>query len=326
MSILLRPLLPILLAAGCWPTALLAATDGPDFDMVTGVAADDVPKPRSGPLADAEKIGSIALDELSNIAYSGIYERSVTLVDGVYEGEPFVPGGASRPRLELLKGLYATGDIDGDGVEGAWVLLNESSGGSGEFLYLAAVTTADGKLRNAGTLIVGDRVNVIALRGANSQVSLDYVAAAPGEAACCPTLIVSAVYGLKDGELTELSRKEEGKLGLDRLAGGAWRLVQFGRNDPVPEGVVIEAKFEKGRISGSAGCNRYNANLEAPTPYELKVGPVIATRIACPEPQMEAESRFLKALEGASRFGFDLGKLTIGYEEGENYSTLVLER
>ena len=267
-----------------------------------------------------------ALDELSNIAYSGIYEQPVTLVDGIYEGEPFVPGAASRPRLMLLKGLYAMGDIDADGVEDAWVLLNENSGGTGQLLYLAAVTTADGKLRNAGTLNIGDRVDVVALRASDGGALLEYVAQGPSDGACCPTLIVSSEYGLKDGKLTELSRKEEGKLSLDRLAGEPWRLVRFGPNDPVPEGVAIEAKFEKGRISGSTGCNRYNANLEAPTPYELKVGPVIATRMACPEPQMEAESRFLKALEGASQFGFDLGKLTIGYEEGENHSALVFER
>ncbi|MBE0605773.1 MAG: hypothetical protein IH610_05720 [Deltaproteobacteria bacterium] len=40
---------------------------------------------------------------LRNIEYRGTYDNAAALKDGVYEGEPFVPGGASRPRVELLE-------------------------------------------------------------------------------------------------------------------------------------------------------------------------------------------------------------------------------
>jgi len=39
---------------------------------------------------------------LRNIEYGGIHDNAVTLRDGIYEGRPFFPGGASRPRVELL--------------------------------------------------------------------------------------------------------------------------------------------------------------------------------------------------------------------------------
>lgn len=275
--------------------------------------------PAAGPAAPTP-------EDLGNIAYAGIYDDPVTLVNGVYEGVPFVPDGAVRPRVELLADLYVTADIDGDGAEDAYVLLNESSGGTGSYLYLAAVTHAGGTARNAGALVVGDRVDVMALGAADGKATLEYVAPGPGEPACCPTLMVSGLYGLKDGKLAELSRQEHGNLSVERLAGVPWRLAGFDRSEPVPKGVEITAEFAGERISGFAGCNRYFATLKAPTPYELTIGPAGATRKACPPPQMQVEDRFLKALESATQFSFMLGKLILDYRQGDTYSALVFER
>jgi heat shock protein HslJ len=266
------------------------------------------------------------LEELGNIAYSGIYEEPVQLVNGVYEGEPFVPGGAARQRVELLADLHATADIDGDGSEEAFVLLSESSSGTGQFLYLAAVTQAEGSARNLGTVSVGDRVDVIGLTSANGEATLEYIVAGPGEPACCPTLMISSTYGFRDGRLVEVSRKELGMLSVGQLAGPTWRLTAFGWNETIPQGVSITATFEGNRISGSAGCNNYFATLDAPTPYELSIGPVGATRMACPPLQMEAEDRFLTALGTATQFGFLLGKLVISYQQDNTQAVLIFER
>ena len=81
------------------------------------------------------------------------------------------------------------------------------------------------------------------------------------------------------------------------LDGRAWRLTHFDRDDAVPEAIVITLGFEAGRIGGSAGCNRYFAAVtEGDRPGEITIGPVGATRMACPEEVMNAESRFLDAL------------------------------
>lgn len=263
---------------------------------------------------------------LGNIAYSGIYEQPVELVDGVYEGEPFVPNGAARPRVELLTDLYLTSNIDGDGKQDAWVLLNENSGGTGQILYLAVVSDVTGEPRNTGTVAIGDRVDVMGLTTENGNTRLDYVVAGPGEAACCPTRMITAFYGIKDGTLTELSREDRGALSLAELAGPAWQLARFAWNEPVAEGLSITAAFDGDRISGFAGCNRYFATIQAPTPYELTVGPAGSTRKACPPPQMEAEDRFLKALEAARQFSFVLGRLAITYQLDDAPATLIFER
>ncbi len=100
-------------------------------------------------------------DELANCSYQGIYDHAVQLENGSFEGEPFVPGVASRPRVRLVRDFRLTGDLDGDGHEEAIVLLTESSGGTGTDNYLAAVGRRGGSIVNLGTALLGDRVQVV---------------------------------------------------------------------------------------------------------------------------------------------------------------------
>lgn len=276
--------------------------------------------------APASGIAAPSVETTGNIPYSGIYDAPAQLLDRVYEGEPFVPEGAARPRVELLADLYATGDIDGDGVEDAWVLLNENAGGTGQILYLAAVSEASGHPRNLGTIAIGDRVKVMGLEAEDGRATLTYVAAGPDEPACCPTQMISGVYGLEDGTLAELSRDELGTLTPDHLQGATWRLDRFAWSEPVSEGISITAVFEGDRVSGSAGCNSYFATVSAPTPYDLTIGPAGTTRMACPAPQAAAEDRYLQALENSTQYSFVLGKLAISYRLDEVHETLMFER
>ncbi len=95
------------------------------------------------------------LEELANATYKGVYDEPIKLEDGVYEGAPFVEGGASRPRVELVRAVRMTGDLNGDGHEESVVFLSENSGGSGVQLYVAVVGRTDGAITNLGTAIVG---------------------------------------------------------------------------------------------------------------------------------------------------------------------------
>lgn len=267
-----------------------------------------------------------SLDELGNISYSGIYENPVALTDGVYEGEPYVAGGSARPRVMLLDELLAADDINGDGTEDAWVLLSESAGGTGNYLYLAAVTRDDAGIQNIGTVRVGDRVDVIELTAADGLATLEYVTTDDGEPACCPTLIVTSTYGAKDGMISEQSQNRLGNLSLKQLEKVRWQLTEFAWNEPVPTGLSITAEFEDDRLSGFAGCNRYFATVKAPSPYDLSIGAVGSTRMACPPPQSTAEDRFLRALDNATQFSFMLGSLAITYRDADKVQTLLLER
>lgn len=67
---------------------------------------------------------------IGNLAFRGIVDQPVKLIDGRYLGEPCVPGTASRPRVRMISELLRISDLDGDNVEEAAALLVESSGGS----------------------------------------------------------------------------------------------------------------------------------------------------------------------------------------------------
>lgn len=259
---------------------------------------------------------SVSEDELRNATYRGIYDTPVTLDDGEWEGEPFVPGGVSRPRLELARGFCLVGDLDGDAGEEAVVLLSESSGGSGTNGYLAVAGRRGGGLVNLGTALVGDRVQIRRARIAGRRIELDVVQAGSEDAACCPSQKATRVWALGADGLKEVASEITGSLSLADLGGVEWVLTHFGWEDPAPPEPAITLVFEGGGIAGSSGCNRYFAGVEAgEAPGELEIGPAGATRMACPEEEMALEDRYLKALGRVDRFAFATGRLLLTWSE-----------
>ena len=261
-----------------------------------------------------------------NIEYGGIYDNAVILRDGIYEGEPFVPGGASRPRVELLDMPPVLHDMDGDGIDDVAVLLAESSGGSGVFTYLAVVSCRDDRAVNVGTIGLGDHVMIRSMVGQEGTIVVEFVTAGPGEPLCCPTRNVRNRHRLREGKLLLASSEEQGALSLADLDGVIWRLVRLGRNERVPEGVKLMAVFGDGRVSGSGGCNRYSAAVVETGPLEFSIGPVASTKMACPDPAGGFEDGYFSALQAANRFDFLLGDLVLHYGKGDARETMVFER
>ena len=265
------------------------------------------------------------MDEYRNLGFQGIYDNPVTLHDGVYEGEPFVAGGASRPRVQLVEDIHLRADLDGDGAEEAVVLLAESSGGSGVMTYLALVSWRDGTPENLDTVLIGDRVQIRSLALEQGELILELTTAGPKDPACCPTRKTRTSYRVQNGRLVEASSKDQGAVSLHDLEGVAWRLTHLDRQTQVPEGVLVTLTVEGDRVSGSAGCNRYFGSVRESGPGVLAVGPLGSTRMACPEPKMETERRYLSALGRVREFGFLNGQLALRYRlgEGEGVDSLL---
>jgi hypothetical protein len=171
--------------------------------------------------ASVSETTTLDVTTLKNLTYDGIYKDPVTLKNGHYEGPPFVPGGAARPRVQFAEQLYIIGDLDGDAVNEAAGFLTESSGGSGSYSYLAIVDTDNGQYKNVNTRKLGDRVMVRALHFEQGVLELDVVTAGSQEAACCPSLKVHKTYRYTQGNLQETSSKELGHLSIADLE-GAW--------------------------------------------------------------------------------------------------------
>jgi uncharacterized membrane protein len=135
----------------------------------------------------APRVAEAALATLRDSEYRGIFEEPVRLTDGRYRGPPFVPGGASRPELDLLPDLTVAGDLDGDGEDELVTLLARSEGGSGTFFYLAVMRQGERGLSNVETVELGDRVQLSSLEVFDGILVAGLRTHGPTDAACCPT-------------------------------------------------------------------------------------------------------------------------------------------
>jgi len=85
------------------------------------------------------------------------------------------------------------------------------------------------------------------------------------------------------------------------LADGEWRVMRLDGAPTVDPAPTLHFEAD-GALSGSGGRNRYRASYEV-TGEGIRIGPAAATRIACPEPETNAqEMHFFDVLERVDRF------------------------
>jgi heat shock protein HslJ len=94
----------------------------------------------------------------------------------------------------------------------------------------------------------------------------------------------------------------------ERLEGSEWGVtgedkpfIQFGAN---------------GRVSGSTGCNRFTGTYEITEDGSIKIGPLASTRMACPQPAMEAEAKFFAMLDEVRSFERTEASLSLRSADG----------
>jgi hypothetical protein len=167
---------------------------------VCDVACAPTPPPTllasSTPASIMQMLGSA--DYSLDISSTG----SITLTNGEYV-EPAAPGSATRLTVRLGDTI-ATGDLNGDGVEDAAVILVADPGGSGTFSYVAAVVNQDGDLQGVASALLGDRIEIksMTIRGGTIEVTI--LDRAPGEPmASPPTIEVTLSYQLHGARLEQ---------------------------------------------------------------------------------------------------------------------------
>jgi heat shock protein HslJ len=104
-------------------------------------------------------------------------------------------------------------------------------------------------------------------------------------------------------------------------------LREFASGEPAPETPEVTLVFQGSRIGGRGGCNQYFANVErGAAPGAVTIGPIGATRMACPEPQMSIESRYLGALAKGRSLSRTGDKLALEYDDGGVARAMTFER
>ena len=268
-----------------------------------------------------------AVQELKNVVYRGLegITTPVNLVDGHWQGEPFAPGGASRPVVQFVRDFQLVGDLDDDGKAESVVLLGESSGGTGEWIHLAVVARRSIELVNVATIRVGDRIQVRAARVEAGQIVLDILQAGPNDAKCCPGELATRAWELHGTTLRELpAATPPRRLGLETLLDTEWVLSWWSWTESAPQAPEVTLRFADRQFAGASGCNRYFAAASAgPMIGDVEVGNPSATMMACAEPAASVETRFLRQLQGVKKFGFVATQLALTYEKDGRLETML---
>jgi heat shock protein HslJ len=310
--------------------ALEMVTHGPDDPMCCPtqrvrntyvLEGDTLVEVSSEVMGAADEIqAELTLDALRNATYASEWEDSgfITLTDGLYEGEPYVEGGASRLVVTLISPL-AFGDLDGDGVDDAAVILVANPGGSGTFYSLEAVRNEGGEPVHLASYALGDRAKIRSLAIQDGQIALEMVTHGPDDPMCCPTQIVRNTYALENGALVERESEAIGKVegpsemaAPSELMGQMWYWQSYldtaGLNniqvdDPAQYTLIF---LPDGTYWISADCNSGTGGYSVEgSSLTLEPGPI--TLVACGPESLDAQ--YLAKLGDVVSFVLEDGKL-----------------
>ena len=98
---------------------------------------------------------------------------------------------------------------------------------------------------------------------------------------------------------------------LGPLTTGPWLLTQLGGTAVAADAGITAVFSADGHLSGSAGCNDYNATYTFDESGSMTVGPLSTTRKACADAVMSLENGYLVALQGTSEWAISGGVLTL---------------
>lgn len=96
----------------------------------------------------------------------------------------------------------------------------------------------------------------------------------------------------------------------DEISGIDWHLVGLEGQEVAWDASL---RFDGDKVTGKAPCNRFFGTYTTPLP-EVSLGPMGATRMACPD--LDGEAVFFAALEAMQRAEVDQGHLYLTGPEG----------
>ncbi len=98
----------------------------------------------------------------------------------------------------------AYGDLNSDGEEDAVVLLSQSGGGSGVFIYVAGYVSGPVSYKGTSAIFLGDRISPQSVSVSGGVVTVKYLDRNPDQAfAEEPTVPTSKQFIYRDGEFVE---------------------------------------------------------------------------------------------------------------------------
>ena len=191
-------------------------------------------------------------------------QQTVQLSGGKYE----VGQGADFLQVSVVPPV-ALGDLNGDGVTDAAVVLAENYGGSGTFLTLVPVlATPEGPKPEKGASL-GDRVQIQSVAYSDGLVTVSLMAHGPNDPQCCPSQAQTRIYQYLPGTgMALMSVSSQTANGLTRAITIDVPAAGSEVGSPMPlQGSVTVAPFE----------NNLVVNLYDASGVQVSAGPLAVT-------------------------------------------------
>ncbi|MEO0467102.1 MAG: META domain-containing protein [Pseudomonadota bacterium] len=126
-----------------------------------------------------------------------------------------------------------------------------------------------------------------------------------------PAYLPEAVREAQERQAIQLERLERSLPGVD------WDIVSVGGTPVIDLGTAVIRLDPDGSVSGSTGCNQFNASWSIEG-NQIDIGPAVTTRMACSPPVTLQEQTILAILDAAVLIGVgDEGALFISTLEGD---------
>lgn len=182
---------------------------------ITGRLLTPTPTAFVFPTLVTPQIDSLTATQLQNAEYTltafDNASRAFRLSDGAYKS-----GAPDFADIRMLEQI-GFGDLNRDGVPDAAVLLAENFGGSGVFVWLAAVLNENGKPYHVASSMIDDRAQINALEIRDGNIFLDAVVHGPIDPGCCPNFPVTRTFRLMSSLLVLVNATSETPNGLPRV-------------------------------------------------------------------------------------------------------------
>ena len=229
-----------------------------------------VPATATSTAVPPTSVPTLTVDQLKNatIQITGISDtnktRTIQLSDGQFVSGP---DRAAAGYVSVNMGSQvAFGDLNGDGAPDAAIIVGENTGGSGDFVSVAALLNQAGQPVFAGSSGIDDRPKINSLAIQNGEIQLDTLVHGPNDPGCCAALPETRALRLWSGGLV-LTRV------TTTIPDGTRRIIKI--DSPAP-GSEVSGPFT---VSGSVTVAPFEDNLAYAVFLEGTPDPVVRSAI-----------------------------------------------
>ena len=173
----------------------------------------------AAPVTSTSTATALSLEQLRGATLSILTTdnatRTITLKDGKYES------GSDRAKPGYISvtmdDKVAFGDLNGDGLPDAAIILAENFGGSGTYITVAAILNQAGQPMAVASALIDDRAILHAISIQAGQILVDAIIHGPTDPMCCAGLPSKRAYRLIDNSLVLAQFSTTTANGLERL-------------------------------------------------------------------------------------------------------------